>query len=146
MSTTIINSDRAKAQRSWFIIDAEGQTLGRLCTRLATVLRGKHKVDFTPHVDCGDNIIVINAAKIKLTGSKLDNKFYYRYSGYPGGLRARSARELLSTYPERVIEHAVKGMLPKNRLAREMIKKLKVYGGGEHPHSAQQPLPFPSYI
>ena len=144
MKTSIINSDQV--QRSWFIVDASGQTLGRLATRVATVLRGKHKVNFTPHVDCGDHVIVVNADKIKLTGKKLDAKFYHRYSGYPGGLRSTSARDLLATYPDRVIHSAVKGMLPKNRLSRQVIKKLRVYGGAEHPHEAQQPQPFPSHI
>ena len=144
MSTT--NTKPADVQRKWYVIDAEGQTLGRLLTRVATVLRGKHKPTFQPHVDTGDYVIVINADKIVLTGRKLDQKQYYRYSGHPGGLRAWTARELLSTYPERIIEHGVKGMLPKNRLARQVIKKLKVYGGSEHPHSAQEPQPFPEFI
>jgi large subunit ribosomal protein L13 len=144
MKTSIINSDQV--QRSWFIVDASGLTLGRLATRVATVLRGKHKVNFTPHVDCGDHVIVINAEKINLTGKKLDSKFYHKYSGYPGGLRSTSARDLIATYPDRVITNAVRGMLPKNRLARQVIKKLRVYGGADHPHEAQQPQPFPSHI
>ena len=125
MSTTSIKPD--SVQREWFIIDAEGQTLGRILTKIATVLRGKHKPIFTPHVDCGDYVIVINADKVVLTGKKLDQKHYHNYSGYMGGLRSRSARQVLDTYPERVIEHGVKGMLPKNRLSRQVIKKLKVY-------------------
>ncbi len=145
MKTTVLND--AQVSRDWFIIDAEGETLGRLCTRIATVLRGKHKVYFSPHVDCGDYVVVINADKINLTGAKLDTKFYHRYSGYPGGLRSQSARTILTgAYPERVIEAAVKGMLPKNKLARQVIKKLKIYGGGEHPHAAQNPQAFPAHI
>ena len=144
MKTTITNS--ANVERSWYHIDAEGQTLGRLATRIATVLRGKHKPIFSPHVDCGDYIVVTNIEKVVLTGAKLDSKFYYRYSGYPGGLRQQSARELLSTYPDRVLTAAVKGMLPKNRLSRQVIKKLKLYSGAEHPHAAQKPQPFPNHV
>lgn len=144
MSTTIVNSN--DVQREWFVIDAEGQTIGRLATRIATVLRGKHKPTFTPHVDGGDYVIVLNADKIVFTGKKLDQKNYYKYSGYMGGLRSWTARELLNTYPERIVESAVKGMLPKNRLARQMIKKLKIYSGTEHPHGAQNPQPFPTYV
>ena len=144
MSSTIANAQ--SVQREWFVIDAEGQTLGRLTTRIASVLRVKHKPTFTPHVDCGDYVIVLNADKIVLTGKKLDTKEYYKYSGYMGGLRTWTARQLLDTYPERIIEHAVKGMLPKNRLARQMIKKMRVYSGSEHPHSAQEPKPFPTYL
>ena len=144
MSTTIVNSN--DVQREWFVIDAEGQTIGRLATRIATVLRGKHKVTFTPHVDGGDYVIVLNADKIVFTGKKLDQKKYYKYSGYMGGLRSWTARELMNTYPERIVESAVKGMLPKNRLARVMIKKLKIYSGTEHTHSAQNPQPFPKHV
>jgi large subunit ribosomal protein L13 len=144
MSTTIVNSN--DVQREWFVIDAEGQTIGRLATRIATVLRGKHKATFTPHVDGGDYVIVLNADKIVFTGKKLDQKNYYKYSGYMGGLRSWTARELLNTYPERIVESAVKGMLPKNRLARQMIKKLKIYSGTEHPHGAQNPQPFPKHV
>jgi large subunit ribosomal protein L13 len=144
MSTTIVNSKDVK--REWFVIDAEGQTLGRLTTRIATVLRGKHKPTYTPHVDGGDYVIVLNADKIVFTGKKLDQKQYYKYSGYMGGLRSWTARELLDTYPERIIESAVKGMLPKNRLARQMIKKLKIYSGTEHPHAAQEPKSFPNHV
>lgn len=132
--------------RAWYVIDAEGEVLGRLATRIATVLRGKHKPRFTPHVDTGDHVIVINASKVRLTGQKLDQKHYYRYSGYPGGLDARSARNVLEHQPERVIRQAVHGMLPKNKLSRRVIKKLKVYGGADHPHEAQQPLPFPDSV
>ena len=144
MSTTITRP--ADVQRDWYVVDATGETLGRLATRIATVLRGKHKATFQPHVDTGDFVVVVNADKVKLSGNKLDQKFYYNYSGYAGGLRARSARELLDTHPDRVLTHAVKGMLPKNRLARQVLSKLKVYGGAEHPHAAQKPQPFPEYV
>jgi large subunit ribosomal protein L13 len=129
-------------ERKWFVIDAQGQTLGRLATRVATVLRGKHKPIYTPHIDCGDYVIVVNADKINVTGQKLDQKMYYRHSGYPGGLKQVSLRRQLQTHPERVIEAAVRGMLPKNRLGRKMFKKLKVYDGPDHPHQAQQPEPL----
>jgi len=144
MKTTIVNA--AGIERAWYVVDATDQTLGRLTTRIANVLRGKHKTIFTPHVDCGDYVIVVNAEKIKLTGKKLDQKRYYNYSGYAGGLKEQTARELLSTYPDRVILSAVKGMLPKNRLSRQIIKKLKVYGGGDHPHGAQNPQEFPKHV
>ena len=144
MSTTIARP--ATVQRSWFVVDAADQVLGRLATRIASVLRGKHKPTYTPHVDCGDFVVVVNADKIKLTGRKLDQKQYHAYSGYPGGLRSRTARELLDTHPERVLEAAVKRMLPKNRLAKDMFTKLKVYAGDEHPHAAQKPQPFPEYV
>ncbi len=129
-------------ERKWFVIDAQGQTLGRLATRVATVLRGKHKPIYTPHIDCGDYVIVVNAEKINVTGQKLDQKMYYRHSGYPGGLKQVTLRRQLQTHPERVIEAAVRGMLPKNRLGRKMFKKLKVYDGPDHPHQAQQPEPL----
>jgi large subunit ribosomal protein L13 len=132
-----------EAGREWYVVDATGLTLGRLATQIAMVLRGKHKPTFTPGLDCGDFVIVVNADKIRVTGNKLDQKFYYRYSGYPGGLREVSLREQLGSHPERVIEAAVKGMLARNRLRRQLIKKLKVYAGPEHPHQAQQPKPFP---
>ena len=144
MKTTIINE--SKVERAWYVIDAKDQTVGRIATRIATVLRGKHKVTFSPHVDGGDYVVVINAAHVNFTGSKMDTKQYHRYSGHPGGLRSQSAREVLSTYPDRVLTAAVKGMLPKNRLSRQVIKKLKIYGGAEHPHDGQQPQPFPSYV
>jgi large subunit ribosomal protein L13 len=144
MSTTILHA--ADVQRSWYVVDAEGQTLGRLATRIATVLRGKHKADFTPHVDGGDYVIVINADKVVLSGRKLDQKKYHHYSGYPGGLRTQSARQVLAAHPERLLEGAVRGMLPKNRLSRAVIGKLKVYAGAEHPHVAQLPAPFPSHV
>ena len=144
MKTTIVNA--AGVKRNWYVIDATDQTLGRLTTKIATVLRGKHKVIFSPHVDSGDYVVVINAEKVLLTGKKLDQKYYYNYSGYAGGLKETSARELLATYPDRVIISAVKGMLPKNRLSRQIIKKLKVYAGGEHPHAAQAPQEFPKHV
>jgi large subunit ribosomal protein L13 len=128
-----------EVERDWFVVDAQDQTLGRLATRVATLLRGKHKPIYTPHVDCGDYVIVVNADKISVTGQKLDQKIYYRHSGYPGGLRQVTLRRRLETHPERVIESAVRGMLPKNRLGRKMFKMLKVYAGPEHPHEAQQP-------
>ena len=126
--------------RNWYVIDAEGQTLGRLATKVAHVLRGKHKPTYTPHVDCGDFVIVVNASKINLTGNKLNDKIYYNHSGYTGGLRERSARVMKEKYPEEMIERAVKGMLPKGRLGRQMYKKLFVYAGSEHPHMAQKPV------
>ena len=132
----------AEVERSWFVVDAEGQTLGRLATRIASVLRGKHKPIYSPSVDCGDYVIVINAEKITVTGKRLDQKVYYRHSGYPGGLTEITLRRQLETHPQRVIESAVRGMLPKNKLGRKMFKKLKAYAGTEHPHEAQQPVPF----
>jgi large subunit ribosomal protein L13 len=126
-------------ERQWLVVDATGQTLGRLATRIATLLEGKHKVTYSPHLDTGDHVVVINAARIKVTGNKLIQKRYYRHSGYPGGLKEESLQTLLARKPELVVERAVKGMLPQNRLGRAMFKKLKVYGGAEHPHQAQQP-------
>ena len=125
--------------RNWYVIDAEGQNLGRVATKVASVLRGKHKPTYTPHIDCGDFVIVINADKINLTGNKLDKKIYYNHSGYTGGLRERTAREMKENYPVEMMERAVKGMLPKGRLGRQMYKKLFVYAGNEHPHAAQKP-------
>lgn len=125
--------------RAWFVVDAKEQRLGRLSTEVATILRGKHKPTFTPHVDCGDNVIVINAKEIELTGNKWDQKKYYRHSQYPGGLRTTTAKEMNAAFPERVIELSIKGMLPKGRLGRQMYKKLFVYAGNEHPHEAQKP-------
>jgi len=129
-------------ERDWYVVDAAGQTLGRLATQVAYVLRGKHKPTYSPAVDVGDCVIVVNADKIHVTGRKLDQKMYYRYSGYPGGLRETTLRVLLQRHPTRAIEHAVRGMLPKNRLGRQMIKKLKVYAGPDHPHAAQRPKPL----
>ena len=125
--------------REWYVVDAEGQTLGRLASKVANVLRGKHKPTYTPHIDGGDYVIVVNADKIVLTGNKLNGKIYYNHSRYTGGLRERTAKEMLEKYPVEMVERAVKGMLPKGRLGRQMYKKLFVYEGGNHPHSAQQP-------
>jgi large subunit ribosomal protein L13 len=126
-------------ERKWYVIDAEGKTLGRLASEVASILRGKHKPTFTPHVDTGDHVILINASKIHLTGKKLTDKIYYRHSMHPGGLKSRTALEMRTNYPERMLELAIKGMLPKNSLGRQIFKKLNVYAGSEHPHQAQQP-------
>jgi len=131
-----------EVEREWFVVDAEGKTLGRLASEVARILRGKHKPNYSPSVDVGDYVIVINAGKIRVTGRKLDQKIYYRHSGYPGGLKQIRLRDLLARHPTRVIEHAVRGMLPKNRLGRRMFKKLKVYAGPDHPHHAQRPKPL----
>jgi large subunit ribosomal protein L13 len=131
-----------EVERQWFVIDAEGQTLGRLSTKIATLLRGKHKPIFSPSVDCGDYVVVINAEKIHVTGRRLDQKVYRRHSGYLGGLKEITLRKQLDVHPERVIQAAVRGMLPKNALGRKMIRKLKVYAGTEHPHVAQEPQPM----
>ena len=128
-----------EVEREWFVIDATDQVLGRLAAQVARILRGKHKPQYTPHVDTGDFVIVINADKIRLTGNKENSKEYYRHSGYPGGLKVETFKQAMAKHPERVIQHAVKGMLPKNTLGRAMGKKLKVYAGPEHPHMAQQP-------
>jgi large subunit ribosomal protein L13 len=129
--------------RQWYVVDAGGKVLGRLASHIAMVLRGKNKPTFTPHMDTGDFVVVVNAAQVRLTGRKLDKKFYYRHSGYMGGIKQTSARQLLQRKPEEVLRHAVRGMLPKNSLGRHLLKKLKVYAGGEHPHQAQQPVPLP---
>ena len=126
-------------QRDWYVIDAEGQTLGRLASKVANVLRGKHKPTYTPHVDGGDYVIIVNAEKVVLTGNKLNDKIYYNHSRYTGGLRERTAKEMVEKYPVEMVERAVKGMLPKGRLGRQMYKKLFVYKGENHPHSAQKP-------
>jgi len=140
VKTYVVKASEIK--REWFVVDAAGQTLGRLATTVANVLRGKHKPIYTPGLDTGDFVIVVNADKIAVTGRKLEQKKYYHYSGYHGGLTETSLQKMLNTYPTRVIEFAVKGMLPKNRLGRAMIKKLKVYAGETHPHAAQQPKPL----
>jgi large subunit ribosomal protein L13 len=127
-------------ERNWYVIDAEGVNLGRLATRVADVLRGKHKPTFTPHIDCGDFVIVVNASKVNLTGNKLNDKIYYNHSGYTGGLRERTAKEMRENYPVEMIERAVKGMIPHTRLGRQVAKKLFVYEGAEHPHMAQKPV------
>ncbi len=137
-----ISAKPGEVEQKWYVVDATDQVLGRLATRIATVLRGKHKPMFTPHVDVGDFVIVINADKVKLTGTKLDDKKYYWHSGYPGGLKSRTARQMLADKPEEVFRRAVWGMLPKNRLGRRLIGKLKVYPGPDHPHKAQQPVPL----
>jgi large subunit ribosomal protein L13 len=126
-------------KRDWYLVDAQGKTLGRLASEIAKILRGKHKPIYVPHLDCGDYVIVVNAERVRVTGKKLDQKFYYRHSGYPGGLKSINLRDQLQKHPTRVLKAAVRGMLPKNRLGRAMIKKLKVYAGGSHPHQAQQP-------
>lgn len=135
-----------EVERNWYVVDASDYNLGRLATRIATIIRGKHKPTYTPHVDTGDYVVVINASKVNLTGGKLDAKKYHRYSGYPGGLRSIVARTVRETDAERMVMQAVKGMLPKNRLSRQVISKLKVYPGAEHPHSAQAPQPMPSVL
>ena len=127
-------------KRDWYVIDAEGVNLGRLATKVADVLRGKHKPTFTPHIDCGDFVIVVNASKVNLTGNKLNDKIYYNHSGYTGGLRERTAKEMRENYPVEMIERAVKGMIPHTRLGRQVAKKLFVYEGAEHPHMAQKPV------
>src|SRR5262245_16507718 len=129
-------------ERNWLLVDAEGKTLGRLATQIADALRGKRKPEYTPHVDTGDFVVVVNAEKIHVTGNKREQKRYYRHSGYPGGLRSRSLDDMLERRPEEVIRHAVKGMLPRNRLRRKQLTKLKVYAGPDHPHAAQQPKPM----
>ena len=141
--TTAMSSDEA-VDRKWFLVDAEGQVLGRVATRVATILRGKHKVTFAPHLDVGDHVVVINAEKVHLTGRKMTDKLYQWHTGYIGGVREVSAERMLRTHPERVIEWAVQGMLPKGRLGRAMFKKLKVYRGADHPHAAQKPEPLPT--
>jgi large subunit ribosomal protein L13 len=128
--------------RRWFVVDAQGMVLGRLASRIATVLRGKNKPEFTPHLDTGDFVVVVNAGQVKLTGKKLDQKIYYHHSGYMGGLKETSARQMLKKKPEEILRHAVRGMLPKNSLGRNQLKKLKIYTGAEHPHEAQQPVPL----
>jgi large subunit ribosomal protein L13 len=133
-------------ERAWFVVDAEGQSLGRLATRVATVLRGKHKPTFAPHLDTGDFVVVINAAKVTLKGSKVDQKLYHRHSGYPGGLTSVPFLRMLDKQPTEVVERAVHGMLPKNKLGRAMGKKLKVYAGPTHPHEAQAPKPLPDHV
>ena len=136
----IVTPKDAEAQRKWLIVDADGQVLGRLASRIASILRGKHKPEFTPHLDVGDHVVVVNAEKVHLTGRKLTDKMYRWHTGYIGGLREVTAGTMLKAHPERVVEWAVQGMLPKNRLGRAMAKKLKVYRGSDHPHAAQKPV------
>ena len=140
MSNTTYSVKKSEITRKWYIIDAEGKPVGRVATEAARLLRGKHKPTFTPHVACGDNVIIINAEKVVLTGNKLDDKMYYNHSGYPGGLRERTAKEMRENYSVEMIERAVKGMIPHNRLGRQVAKKLFVYEGAEHPHMAQKPV------
>lgn len=139
LSYKTVSANRATVNKEWVIIDADGAVLGRLATVVAGMLRGKHKTDFTPHVDCGDNVVIINAEKVKLTGAKWSDKEYVRYTGYPGGQRFTTAQELLEKNPARLIEHAVRGMLPRNRLGRAIFKNMHIYAGPSHPHEAQKP-------
>lgn len=134
------NATREEMQHDWYVVDAKGQTLGRIASRVAAILRGKHKPIYTPWLDCGDFVIVVNAEKITVTGNRLDDKVYYRHSGYIGGLKQITLRDQLTRHPERVLEAAVRGMLPNNRLGRKQAKKLKVYAGAAHPHAAQKPV------
>lgn len=142
LSYKTVSAKNEEVQRVWYVVDAEGEIVGRLASKIAHVLRGKHKPSYTPHVDCGDNVIIVNADKIRFTGKKMDQKEYLSHSGYPGGQSSTTPKEMLAKHPERVIEKAVKGMLPKNKLGRAMFKKLYVYAGAEHPHAAQQPQEF----
>jgi large subunit ribosomal protein L13 len=139
LSYKTISANKATVQKDWVVVDAENQILGRLCSEIAKIIRGKHKASYTPHVDCGDQVIVINAEKIRLTGKKMTDKVYIRHTGYPGGQRFATPREVLTKNPRGVVEAAVKGMLPKNRLGRSLFNNLFVYAGSEHPHAAQQP-------
>jgi len=141
--TSMLAREEALAARRWFLIDAGEQVLGRVATEAARLLRGKGKPSFTPHVDCGDFVVVVNAAKVRLTGRKLQQKMYYRHSGFPGGIRGMTAEEMRARHPERLVRLAVEGMLPKNRLGRRLAGKLKVYADAEHPHAAQQPVSVP---
>lgn len=138
MRTTFM-ANANNIERKWYVVDAEGKTLGRLASEVASIIRGKHKPTFTPHVDCGDHVVIINAEKIELTGNKLNGKLYYRHSMHPGGLKVKTALEMRTNYPTKMLEGAVRGMLPKGSLGRQMVKKLHVYAGNEHPHEAQKP-------
>ena len=139
LSYRTVSANKATVNKEWLVVDAEGEVLGRLASKVAKLIRGKHKPNFTPHVDCGDNVVILNAEKIKLTGNKWNDKTYVRHTGYPGGQRTLSANELFGKSPSRVVEKAVKGMLPRGPMGRVMYKKLKVYAGENHPHTAQQP-------
>jgi large subunit ribosomal protein L13 len=139
LSYKTVSGNKETANKKWLLVDAEGQTVGRLASKVAKLVRGKHKPNFTPHADCGDNVIVINAAKVSFSGTKLENKEYVRYTGYPGGQRSLTAQELLERNPSRVIEKAIKGMLPKNTLGRQLFTNVKVYAGAEHKQQAQNP-------
>lgn len=142
LSYKTVSGNKETANKKWLVVDAEGQTVGRLASKVAKIIRGKHKTNFTPHADCGDNVIVINAEKVSFSGTKLQDKEYVRYTGYPGGQRITSAQEMLQKHPERLIEKAVKGMLPKNKLGRKLYTNLKVYVGPEHKQEAQKPEVF----
>ena len=144
MKTHAVRS--SEIQRRWLLVDAEGQILGRLASEIATILSGKNKPIFSRHLDVGDHVVVINAEKVRVTGGKLKQKRYYRHSGYPGGLKSVVLRDVLQSHPTRAIAHAVRGMLPRNRLGEAMFRKLKVYAGPEHPHSAQRPEPWPGHL
>jgi large subunit ribosomal protein L13 len=139
LSYKTVSANKETANKKWLLVDAEGHTVGRLASEVAKLVRGKHKPNFTPHADCGDNVIVINAAKVSFSGTKLENKEYVRYTGYPGGQRSLTAQELLQRNPERVIEKAIKGMLPKNTLGRDLFRNVKVFAGTDHKHEAQNP-------
>lgn len=139
LSYKTVSANKATISREWYVVDAKDEVLGRLASKVAYILRGKHKTDFTPHVDCGDSVIVINAEKVKLTGNKMTDKQYVRHSGYPGGQRTQNPQDLLAKKPEAVVENAVKGMLPKNRLGSAIFRNLHVFAGETHPHEAQQP-------
>jgi large subunit ribosomal protein L13 len=142
MAVKTYTPKESEIQRDWYIVDAEDAVLGRISSQIASILRGKHKPQFTPHLDAGDFVIVINAEKVRVTGAKDQQKLYYRHSRYPGGLRSMTFQEMIDRHPERVIHTAVRGMLPKNALGKRMLKKLRVYSGSEHPHNAQQPTPL----
>ena len=137
-----VSAKKESVTREWYVVDATGKTLGRLSTEIANRLRGKHKPEFTPHVDTGDYIVVVNAEKVKVTGNKTTDKVYHHHTGYPGGIKSITFEQLIDKAPERIIEKAVKGMMPKNKLSQSMMTKLKIYAGSEHPHSAQQPTPL----
>jgi large subunit ribosomal protein L13 len=141
--TKTYSAKPGEVERGWYVVDADGETLGRLATRIADTLRGKRKPQYAPHVDTGDFVIVVNCERIRVTGNKLEQKIYYRHSGYPGGIKQRTLAEQLARRPEEVIRHAVRGMLPKNRIGRAQLRKLKVYAGTAHPHDAQQPTALP---
>ena len=143
MPTKTYSAKPGEVERGWYVVDADGETLGRLATRIADTLRGKLKPEYTPHTDTGDFVIVVNCERIRVTGNKLEQKIYYRHSGYPGGIKQRTLAEQLARRPEEVIRHAVRGMLPKNRIGRAQLRKLKVYAGTAHPHDAQQPTALP---
>ena len=142
MNPKTYSAKRDELEARWYIIDAEGQVLGRIASQVATILRGKHKPTFTPHMNCGDFVIVINAAKVAVTGNRLDDKIYYHHSQYPGGLKQETLRQVLQRHPDRAIQSAVKGMLPHNRLGDDMLHRLKIYAGAEHPHQGQKPTPW----